>query len=280
MEKHAFLKAIQARMDKFSKAVATDEGDWIVKGFIDVYKNVYAISIDTKVISKVLELLLFPVFVDFGKEHELQIELSSQQNFYPDISFVHKSTNRKFALDIKSAYRTSETAVNGMTLGAFTGYFRNRDSSKNIRYPYNAYEGHYVLGVVYSQNKMDHNECPKYTLDTFHKIPSVIRNFTFFAQPKYKIASTRPGSGNTKNIGSCTLVDDLVKGAGPFNKLGEDVYDDYWMCYLTEGMAKSLEMQRPYTNIKEYFEYKKRGITALKKHEKEIKRLSRKKSAG
>ena len=37
----------------------------------------------------------------------------------------------------------------------------------------------------------------------------------FFAQPKYKIAVGRPGSGNTKNIGSCQKIADLIDGKGP-----------------------------------------------------------------
>jgi hypothetical protein len=117
-------------------------GDWIIKGFIDVYKRVYSISVDTKIVSKVLELLLFPMFVEFAKKHRLKIELNHQQNFYPDLTFIHTihtPSGNKFAVDIKSTYRESETKVNGMTLGAFTGYFRERDSHKNTLYPYNQY---------------------------------------------------------------------------------------------------------------------------------------------
>ena len=32
--------------------------EWVVKGFIDIYQNIYTISIDTKIISKIIELLL------------------------------------------------------------------------------------------------------------------------------------------------------------------------------------------------------------------------------
>ena len=38
--------------------MATDTGDWVVKGFIDVYRNIYTISVDTKVVSKIIELQL------------------------------------------------------------------------------------------------------------------------------------------------------------------------------------------------------------------------------
>ena len=61
-----FHKHLQAHAESFAKAVATNEGEWIIKGFIDVYRRIYTISVDTKIVSKVLELLLFPMFVEFG----------------------------------------------------------------------------------------------------------------------------------------------------------------------------------------------------------------------
>ncbi len=65
-----------------------------------------------------------------------------------------------------------------------------------------------------------------------------------------------------------------MKGVGPFTSLGEEVYDDYWMFYLTQDMAHALGVNRPYMNLKTYIEYKKRGIDALRAHEKEIMRLA------
>ena len=50
---------------------------------------------DTKIVSKVLELLLFPMFVDFAKQHSLGLELCPQQNFYPDLTFVDKQSADK-----------------------------------------------------------------------------------------------------------------------------------------------------------------------------------------
>ena len=92
---------------------------------------------------------------------------------------------------------------NGFTLGSHGEYFVNRNSSKNIQYPYNEYSGHFCLGVIYSRissNKVD--ETQKYTLDQLEEIPSVINHFLFFAEEKWKIASDKGGSGNTANIGS------------------------------------------------------------------------------
>lgn len=270
MTPDSFLKLLQAHAESFSKAVSTTEGEWIIKGFIDVYKNVYSISVDTKIVSKVLELLLFPMFVEFATTHGFDIELSPQQNFYPDLTLIDQKTKVKFAIDIKSTYRISDNDVNGMTLGAFTGYFRNRNSSKNILYPYGAYSGHYVLGVLYTKVDGVADERKRFTLADLESIPSVIKDFTFFAQPKFKIATSRPGSGNTKNIGSVTKIDQLIGGKGAFSALGEEVYDDYWMFYLTRDMAQTLGVPRPYTDLKSYLAYKSKGLDVLTKHRQEI----------
>lgn len=269
-----FLTRLQAHTTSFAKAVATNEGEWIIKGFIDIYRRIYTISVDTKITSKVLELLLFPMFLEFGKTNNLRIELSPHQNFYPDLTFVHDESGQKFAVDIKSTYRVDDSKVNGMTLGAFTGYFRKRESNKNTLYPYGQYSGHFVLGVVYSKSDDAIDERKVFAFDDLERIPSVIKNFQLFAQPKYRLASSRPGSGNTKNIGSVTKTAQLIGGAGPFEKLGEEVYDDYWMFYLTADMARALEIERPYSNLKTYLEYKNRGVDSLREHEREIADLS------
>ena len=274
MDKDQILAALQDEVEGYNKIVATEKGDWIVKGFIDIYKKIYTISIDTKVVSKVLELLLIPAFEDFAKRNNLVLELPPQQNFYPDLTFTSMETGERFAVDIKSTFKDSGNKIKSMTLGAFTGYFRNRESTKNTLYPYGTYSGHFVLGVIYSQNLVNPNEKTIYSLDELEKIESVINDFKFFVQPKYKIASASPGSGNTKNIGSTNNIETLINGKGIFSELGEDVYNDYWMYYLTVDMAKALEVPRPYTNLKTYLEYKQRGISILAEHEEEIKKLS------
>jgi len=103
MDKKQFLAVLQAEVATFNSAVSTPNGDWIIKGFIDTAKNIYTISVDTKVISKIMELLLFPQLARFAEKHGLNLKmvLSEQQNFYPDISFVDNEGHR-FALDLKS----------------------------------------------------------------------------------------------------------------------------------------------------------------------------------
>ncbi|HXG67905.1 MAG TPA: type II restriction endonuclease [Blastocatellia bacterium] len=254
-----FLNLLQAETREFnsSKTISTSSGDWIVKGFIDIFKNVYTISGDTKVVSKLIESMLFPHFLAFAEKHAFKVLLSREQNHYPDLTFIDED-DHKFAVDLKSTYRISADRVHTMTLGAFTGYFRNRASTKNITFPYQEYSGHFVLGVVYSRADLKSAEFKIHSIEELEEIPSVVKDLVFFAQPKYCIASDRPGSGNTKNIGGVGGLSELIEGKGPFASLGEAVFDDYWMYYLTLDMARAAELNRPpYTNLKTYFEYKK-----------------------
>jgi len=255
--KQEFRSRLLKHVERFNSAVSTDEGDWIVKGFIDIARNIYTISVDTKVVSKIMEILLFPKISQFAQENNYKMVLCKEQNFYPDMTFIDLANN-KYALDIKSTYRKGEKRVNGMTLGAFTGYFRDRKSKKNITFPYEEYVGHFVLGIVYSRTDERLDERKVYRLDDLQKITSVVKDFTFFVQEKYQIAMDRPGSGNTKNIGSVVKIDELINGDGPFAKLGEGVFDDYWMYYLTKDMARAVDLKEaPYRNLKQYFQYKK-----------------------
>ena len=255
MDKETFIKLLRDAVSGFGKAISTEDGNWVVKGFIDVYKNIYTISTDTKVISKIIELYIFPKILEFATKNELEIELTKAQNYYPDITFKDKEGNL-FAVDLKSSYRKDATHINGMTLGAFTGYFRERQSLKNITHPYGDYKAHIVLGVIYD-TVPDVDERKSYTLEQLGEIVSVIKNFQFFVQEKWKIAVDKPGSGNTKNIGSVSKIDDLVNGNGTFANLGEDVFNDYWMYYLTQDMAKKAELPKPYySNLEEYKQFK------------------------
>lgn len=256
MTKNEFISKLRNAVKTFTPFVSTKDGQWVVKGFIDVYKHIYTISTDTKVVSKIIELYIFPLLYKFAQDNELQLELTKEQNFYPDITFIDKEGNL-FAVDLKSSYRKTTTRINGMTLGAFTGYFRNRKSSKNVTYPYSSYKAHIVLGIIYSENDEAIDERRIYTLDNLDEIISVVKNITFFVQEKWKIATDRPGSGNTKNIGSISLIEDLINGNGIFVQLGEKVFDDYWTNYLTPDMAKKAELAKPYySNLDTYKKFR------------------------
>ncbi len=88
-------------------------------------------------------------------------------------------------------------------------------------------------------------------------ITSVIKDFDFFAVPKWKIASDGRGSGNTANIGSIKSIKDLKVGNGVFSKLGEEWFDEYWINY---GQATIMKDGLPVkiTNIWDFLELKGR----------------------
>ena len=130
-EKQKYTTEFECELNKFveelKKYISTDTGEWSVKGFIDVYKNIYTISSDTKIVSKILEIHIFPALLKFAEKAGYKLVLAEHQNWYPDITFVKKSNeNIKFALDLKTTFRRKNGAA-GVTLGIHGAYFRERD---------------------------------------------------------------------------------------------------------------------------------------------------------
>lgn len=250
--------------------------EWTIRGFIDIFENIYTISSDTKIVSKVLELHLFPHFLSFAESIGYDIELATFQNWYPDLTFICKENRDiKFAVDLKTTYRDEDYPgfCNGFTLGSHGEYFINRTSTKNIQYPYDDYSGHFCLGIIYSRTILDKNEETHiYSIDEIESIPAVIKNFLFFAEEKWKIASDKGGSGNTANIGSIQKIEDILSGNGVFAKAGEELFDDYWTNFrkieiLVNGKRKKL------SSFEEYLAY--RGLPATLNNPKAAKRRTR-----
>ena len=219
--KARFKKELDGFASKLEKYVSTENGDWTVKGFIDVFKNIYTISADTKIISKILEIHIFPQLLQFAQDNGYKIIFAEKQNWYPDITFINsKNEHVKFALDIKTTFRRNDKTA-GFTLGSHGAYFKERDKDKNIQFPYNQYLGHYCLGVIYSRTVASEDfpetdifqveelqeeydtpnkkvgEREVTTVKNLKSITSVIKDFDFFAAEKWKIASDKQGSGNT-----------------------------------------------------------------------------------
>ncbi len=213
--------------------ISTENKQWTIKGFIDVFQNIYTISADTKIISKILEIHLFPKIMEFAQTCGYKIVLAEHQNYYPDISFIKTDDEDvKFALDLKTTYRNPRKPFlcNGFTLGSHGKYFTDRTSKKNIQFPYGEYAGHFCLGIIYDRgSKVATKETINYNINELRSIVSVISNFQFFVAEKWKIAGDKSGSGNTANIGSINNIADIVSNNGMFAKLGESWFDDYWM---------------------------------------------------
>ena len=249
--KQEFFHALTRFVSSLDEHVSTDDGQWSIKGFIDVCRNIYTISSDTKIISKILEIHLFPRILSFAEDIGYRVVLAEHQNYYPDISFVHANSEHiKFAVDFKTTYRLPDYPefCNGFTLGSHGEYFVNRGSSKNIQFPYSQYQGHFCLGIIYSRHsEAEIDETRTYRFEELHSISSVIKDFKFFVAEKWRIASDKSGSGNTANIGSINRISDIVSGRGMFSDLGEEWFDDYWMNYgkitITEDDGKTKQIR-------------------------------------
>jgi hypothetical protein len=258
--KAEFFQKLAKFIETLKDHVATTDEQWTIKGFIDVFRNIYTISADTKIVSKILEIHLFPKLLEFAHANNYRIVLAEQQNYYPDLSFVKADDETvKFALDLKTTYRLPDKPefCNGFTLGSHGEYFINRKSSKNIQFPYDEYLGHYCLGVIYSRSAADKvDETRTYKLDELKSIVSVISDFEFFVHEKWEIASDYQGSSNTANIGSITNISDILSGNGVFKNLGEKWFDDYWMNYGKIQMTMPDGKVKKITTIKNFLLYR------------------------
>ncbi|MBN1453378.1 MAG: EcoRV family type II restriction endonuclease [Anaerolineales bacterium] len=253
-----FVKSLQSH-------VATSDQQWSIKGFIDVFRNIYTISADTKIVSKILEIHLFPKLLEFAKQNGYYVVLAEQQNYYPDLSFVKADDESiKFAVDLKTTYRLPDNPYfcNGFTLGSHGEYFINRTSKKNIQFPYGEYSGHFCLGIIYSRTASEKiDETKIFQLQELQSIASVIRDFQFFVAEKWEIASDKQGSSNTANIGSITKIDDILNGNGVFKKLGEVWFDDYWMNYGKITITTPAGRTKKITLLREYLTYRGQDIS-------------------
>lgn len=259
--KSEFGNSLKAFANTLSSHVSTEDGQWTVKGFIDTFRNVYTISSDTKIVSKILEIHLFPKILAFAEEHGFALVLAEHQNYYPDISFVSKHDEAiRFAVDLKTTYRLPDKQwlCNGFTLGSHGKYFEDRTSTKNIQFPYGSYQGHFCLGIIYERvDGSTIDETKAHPIEELQSITSVISNIQFFVAEKWKIAGERGGSGNTANIGSIQRIDDIIDGNGMFSKLGEEWFDDYWMNYRKITTKTSAGETKKITSLEEFVRYRK-----------------------
>lgn len=265
MTREEFLEKLKEFSESLTDYVSINGGAWKVKGFIDTDESIYTISSDSKIISKILEIQLFPKFKEFANEIGFEIVLAEKQNWYPDLSFVSKSDpSIKFSVDIKTTYRLDDYDgfCNGFTLGSHGEYFRNRTSTKNIQFPYGDYSGHICLGILYTRAvSADIDETETLELIDLQNITSVITDLVFFAEEKWKISSDRGGSGNTANIGSIDFIDDMLSGNGVFKNLGENIFDEYW---INQGVlqvpdVKKKGQYKKLTKLTEFLSFKGMG---------------------
>ena len=140
-EKEKFSRSLRDFAGTLAGRVA-HSGEWDIRGFIDIFRNIYPLSSDTKVISKVLEIHLLPELLSLAGMIGYDIEPAEKQNWYPDFTFICRNNpDIKFAVDLKTTYRDEKHPgfCNGFTLGSHGEYFTDRASTKNVQYPYGSY---------------------------------------------------------------------------------------------------------------------------------------------
>jgi Restriction endonuclease EcoRV len=266
-EKESFITKLEEFVTGLKSYISTEDGQWTVKGFIDIFKNVYTVSSDTKIVSKILEIHLFPKILEFAQVNGYKVVLAEHQNYYPDISFVKANDESiRFAVDFKTTYRNPKKRYlcNGFTLGSHGEYFENRTSTKNIQFPYGSYLGHFCLGIIYDRTEgatIDETEVRK--IDELHSIASVVRNFHFFVTEKWKIASDKGGSGNTANIGSINNIAHIITGKGMFSNLGEHWFDEYWMNYKKITVEDGKGGTKKISSLREFVAYKNGDVSLV-----------------
>lgn len=263
MEKNMKPDIFESKFKEFIKELkeyttCNNTNEWKIKGFIDIDKNIFTISTDTKLVSKILELHVFPKISKFAEDNGFNLILPNSQNYYPDLTFEFKTNKKiKYAVDIKTTFvRENTKNYCDFTLGSHGAYFEDRDSKKNIQFPYNQYKGHFVLGIVYNQRN-DIDETKSYEIKDLDKIISVINNLKFFFIEKWKIATDRQGSGNTANIGGLLKKEsDMENGNGIFRN--EEEFDDFWINYNKISIIDKNGNDKKIKRIEELREY--RGI--------------------
>lgn len=308
--KAEFKAALKELAQALQPSLTTEDGQWAIKGFLDVFKNVYTITADTKIVSKILEIHLFPRLLEFAASNNYRIVLADRQNWYPDFSFVYKHDESiRFAVDLKTTYRREDLPgqVNGFTLGSHGEYFQDRTSTKNIQFPYGTYWGHFCLGLIYTRtdtvevlpnpevNESEESEsldemaiyaveelgsvadaapaAKRRRVRTLRDITSVMEDLHFFACEKWELASDKAGSGNTANIGSIKHIDDIIEGRGVFVNLGEHFFDEYWTNY---GLITDAGTGKKITNLPSYLAFK--GLDPALAHVRRSERRRRKRS--
>lgn len=115
-EKNRYKQEFKSDISNFIRTlkdrISCDDGQWSIKGFIDIYKNIYTISSDTKIVSKILEIHIFPELLKFAESKGYYIILAEKQNWYPDLTFVRKDNkNVIFAVDLKTTFRRGYQTV-------------------------------------------------------------------------------------------------------------------------------------------------------------------------
>ena len=189
--------------EKANRLLEEETFDFNILGFVSESGKIYKLKTDTKVLSALFEILSEEFVEKLAEGYE--VIQPDKQNYYPD--FTIKTPKGNIAIDVKTTYKQTK---NSFTLGSYTSFLRN--NTKNIVFPYDTYTDHYVLGFIYERSPLE---------------PTPYKNVEVFFQEKWKIAGKRPGSGNTKNIGSIKSTIEFFKNPEPIFESNQ-AFETYW----------------------------------------------------
>lgn len=216
-------------IETISKYLPKSEDEWELVGFINKDKEIFAFGNDSKIIGRLFEVIATDALIKASKELGYGLGETAEQTVYPDFYFI-KPSGKRIAIDIKTTYRkfnrNGGVAKFGFTGGSFTSFMRN--GTKNIDGHYDDYDGHYIIGVLYSRE--NNPTIGKTSLENLEKIIPAYKHPEVFIQEKYRICGEKKGSGNTDNIGTIksNSMAPFIFGAGPFAFMGPDAFHHYW----------------------------------------------------
>lgn len=79
----AFLQQLRQIVPQLEAQLNTPSGDWAALGVIDIRHTVYPLSQDTKLTSKIIELMILPILKDFASKQHCSFQVAPQQNYTP-----------------------------------------------------------------------------------------------------------------------------------------------------------------------------------------------------
>lgn len=231
--------------------------------FITKDLQIFPISLDTKLLSKLMEITSETYLIKklLPQLPNWRLYFPTAQNVYPDMLFHNINTGEYVAIDFKSTYlgevsktklaqRTSlsnqdgnvdEDEANGFTLGTYNGYFKNTESrpcckamvnEKITKFYYGKFSAHFLIIYIYKR-KLEPEQKSEKILSyeqlkaVISQIPNQIEITNVVVIPKWKIATKIQGSGNTANIGgNINNLSDLSKFKPDFESCEQ--FEEFW----------------------------------------------------
>lgn len=200
---------------EFSKLLGNTS--WNYKAIIDTQNKTIPIPKESKVVTAILEDIAIRKIQKWAKTNSIHTILPANERQYPDITLESSSLGGTTALDIKTARNKSATTISKLTLGSYSGYFRNPTRlMPGCRIPYGNFSKHWIIAFLYD---WDNSKPP----ETMVNITNII------ISEKWKLASKSSGTGTTKHIGSITNIEKLKQHNGAFSN--EKEFEKYWKNY-------------------------------------------------